>query len=451
MAMMTPKRLLAFLTVFLVVAAAYFLLDWRDRQKEQAEQAAKRLYQVKETEISSLTLKKGPQVIRLEKKDGTWRLTEPVHDTADKEVVQSVLTTLAYLTRNRELGEEKDFQPFGLDNPGLIVRFTVPGHEHQVLVGAPTPGRQGYYVLKDQNKNVMIISAADKESLDRPLTAWRDKTLLAFTPDKVKALKIRVDAHHVDLQKTSPDAWTWLGKEQIRVRADRVDSLLRRLDLARIKDFIIEFPGAKDLASCGLAPRPKGEIILEEGEHKAALLLGDTQKDAIYARRGSGGPIFLVEERLKKDIGQALSGLEDRRLWTGALSEVHKLSWGTPAKTWTAIKEEKSWRLTGPTNETLSQTPLRVEMALQRFQDLEDLRRWPEAKPAEPQGFVFELQNAADQLLVRLVETAGPDADKVEVSLEQPGKMERALISRKTYQGFKEDLDRLTQKPLKEN
>lgn len=449
--MMNPRRVLVFLTVFLVVAAAYFLVTWRDKQKEEAEQAAKRLYQVKEADIAALTLKKGNQEIRLEKKDQSWQIFSPVNAPADKEVVQSMLTTLAYLSKTRDLGEVQDLKSFGLDNPGLVVQFTAQGKDHQVLVGIPTPGKQGYYALKDQDKNVLIIGAGDKESLDRPLVALRDKTLLAFSRDKVKALRIRLDSQQVDLRKVSPDRWQWQGREQVKVRGDRVDSLLRRLDLAQVKDFVNETPGPKDLAACGLAPQPKGEIIVDEGERKAVLLLGNAQKKDIYARQGSVGPLLLVEERLKGDILQAVARLEDRRLWTGTLSSVHQASWGPPGKTWKAVKEEKSWKLTGPSQESLSQSSLRLEMALQRFQDLEYLSLQPGAKPPETKGFVFELRDAAGQPLVRMVELARPDPEKVEVILEQPGKTEKALVSLKPYQSWREDLDRLTQKSKEES
>ncbi len=445
--MISPRRVLVFLAVFLVVASGYFLVTWRDKQKEQAEQAAKRLYQVKEADIGALTLQKGTQVIRLEKKGQVWQIVSPVDSPADKDVVQSVLTTLAYLTKNRNLGELQDLKPFGLDPPGLIVRFTVQDKDHQLLIGNPIPGKHGYYVMRDQDKEVLIISAGDKESLDRPLAALRDKTLFAFALDKVKALKIRLDSHQVDLQKVSPGTWKWQGREQTKVRADRVESLLRRLDLARIRDFVTESPGAKELAAQGLAPKPKGEIVLEEGEQKTALLLGNAREEAVYARKGSGGPVFLVEERLKKDIEQALARLEDRRLWTETITGVHHISWGPPDKPWKAVKGEKSWQLTGPAKESLSQSFLRLEMALQRFQDLEYLRLRPGDKPAGSGSFLFELRDAADQLLVRLVEIGRPEPEKVEVSLEQPGKTEQALISLKPYQSWRDDLDRLTQKP----
>ncbi len=446
---MNPRRLFAFLAVFLVVAASYFLLTWREKQKEEAEQAAKRLYQIKEPDITALTLKKGADAIQLEKKNQTWHITRPINAKADTDIVQSLLSTLAYLSKDRDLGKEQDLKPFGLDKPGLVVEFTANGKAHQLVVGSPTPGKQGYYVLKDQDKDLLVIRAGDKESLDRPLTVLRDKTLLDFSLDKVKALKILFDSRQVDLEKVAPDMWKWQGREQFKVRTDRVESLLRRLDLARIKDFVAESPGDKDLAAFGLAPRPKGAVTVEEEKRKVTIVLGDKHKEGIYARKGSSGPLFLVEERLKKDIEQTIAGLEDRRLWSGQIADVQKVTWGPPDKGWTAVKKEKSWQLTGPAKESLTQSSVRLEMALLKFQDLEYTRLVSATKPSAPKKYLFELRDAAGNLLVRLAEIGTPEKDRVEVSLERAGKIEHALVSGKAYREWQEDMIRLTKKAKK--
>jgi hypothetical protein len=445
---MTPRRLWAFLAVFLAVAAAYFLMTWREQRQEQAKQAAQRLYQVKDSDITTLNLKRVGASIHLEKKGDLWEITKPIQAKADKDTVASLLLTLASLNKERDLGEEKDLQPFGLKNPAFMVEFTAGGKAYQLSVGNATPGKQGYYALADQKKDLVIIKSADKEALDRPLTAFRDKTLFAFSLGKVNAVKIRLDSRQVELEKKAPNTWKWVGREGVKVRADRVDSLLRRLDMARIKDFVAESPNAKELSDYGLA-KPLGAITLAEEKSSECLFLGVSQRQDLYARRGSAGPVFLVEERLKQDLEQALGKLEDRRLWSGDVALVHKVTWGPPDKAWTAFKEEKGWKLTGPGQESLTQPGLRLEMALQKFQDLEYARLAPQAWPPEPQAYLFELRGADDQVLVRLTSAGRPEKDQVAVSVEHPGTADRALVSLKAYQDWQADWARLTQEPGK--
>ncbi len=445
---MKPRRLLAFLAVFVVLAGAYFLLSWQESRKEAAEQAAKRLFRVKDAHISALTLKKGKEVIRLEKQEKVWQITRPVQAKADQDVVRSLVSSLAYLSRERTLGEEKDLKPFGLDQPTFILEFSAQGKAHRLVIGSATPGKHGYYAQRDQSPEVLVISAADKYTLDRPLTALRDKRLVEISVAKVKRLKIRLDSLQADLRQVSPAVWKWSGREKFKVRPDRVECLLRRLDMARIKEFVSEKPRARELAAFGLAPQPQGEVIITQGkEETATLFLGRSRKQDIYARKGRTGPVFLVDQRLLKDLQDGIARLEDRRLWTGQVAEVHQVVWGPPGQTWTAVKEAKSWKLTGPDRQSLSQSALRLEAGLVKFQDLEYTELLPAVATPQPGTYLLELKDSAGKPLLALAELAKPDKDKVEVSLKRGEKVERALVPLKPYQEWQEYMQKLTEKP----
>jgi hypothetical protein len=443
---MNPRRVLALLAVFLVVAASYFLLTWRESRKELAEKAARQLYQVKEADITALSLKKGVEAIHLEKKAEAWQITAPIAAEADQHIVQSMLATLASLSKDRDLGQAKDLKPYGLDNPAFIAQFTADGQVHRLAVGIRTPGKQGYYALKDQDDALLIIAAMDKESLDRPLAALRDKRIFAFSVDKVKALRLNLGSQQVELEKTGPSSWQWPGREGFKVRGDRVESLLRRLELARMRDFVAESPGAQDLTAYGLAPKPKGEVIIDEGERRETLFLGAGRPEGVLARKGADGPVFLLEERLTKDLEGTVAGLEDRRLWSGDTADVRKVAWGPPAELWTAALEEKGWRLSRD-KESLTRGSVHLEYALVKLQDLEYARLLPAAAPPEQPAYLVELRNASGHLILRLAEVGKPEQDKVEVSLERQGAVERALIPLQPYQRWQEDMARLTKAP----
>ena len=147
---MTPRRLLPLLAVFLVLAVSFITLQWYQERQEQARQQAKKIFPVKEEEITALTLKRGKEEIRLIKKDKEWEIINPLKSKADPVAVSSLLTTLSFLDKVRDLGEEKDLANFGLSEPALVVEFNAQGKIYKLALGAKTPGDQGYYVRKDQ-------------------------------------------------------------------------------------------------------------------------------------------------------------------------------------------------------------------------------------------------------------------------------------------------------------
>ena len=353
---MTFRRLIPYVVIFLILAGAYAGLRWRQEQQVARDEQAKKVFHLKETDISDLSLVRGKDEVRLVKKDRDWHLTAPLNTRADQTVVDSVLATLARLQKERELGEEKDLKPFGLDKPGLVVKFTAQGQPHQLAFGAKVPGDQNYYALRDQDPHLLTISMGNKDSLDRQLLALRDKTLLPFIIGEVKGLKVKgpkgKDSKGKDtrtlvaLEKTGPQTWRWVGRPDFRVRGDRVEKLLRDIHDARARNFIEPIP--KKLADLGLAQDRQIEITVVTPAGDQVLWLGAKKGAEVYARIGAAGPVALVDAALADEVDKTLKSLEDRRLWSGAIPEVHQVVWGPPGKTWTARIDQGAWKITGP-------------------------------------------------------------------------------------------------------
>jgi hypothetical protein len=441
---MTPRKVLPYLILFLVLAGGYWGLTWRQERREAREAEGKKVFAVKADDIQDLALRKGAEEIRLARREKDWEIVQPLKAPADQQVVTAMLATLGRLQKERDLGTVKDLKNFGLEKPALTLAFTAAGQPHQLLVGAKAPGERYYYVLRDQEPQVLLVNAGDKESLDRSLTALRDKTLMTFQEDQVKAVRLRVDHQKAELSRDG-SRWRWAGHEETAVRPDRVQALLRQLQYARVREFVAEAPG--NPASYGLAPRPQGEVVLETEKTKLTLYLGGKTKDGVYARLGTSGPVVLVDKDLPANLAKAAGSLEDRRLWRGDLSQVARVVWGPPAKPWVAVKEKDFWNLTGPDGQHVRQHAARVEMALRRLQDLEFMRLLPQAPGAGEEAALVTLSDASGKLLYHLGEKGKKAGKDLEVRAEAEGKAVGALISARDYDQWQGEMERLTQPP----
>jgi hypothetical protein len=442
---MTPRRLIPYLLVFLVLAGTYGGLQWQQSRKAAQEQQAKEVFSFKPQDITGLTLIRGAQTVRLVKQDQVWRLAAPLEDKADQGIVDAMVMTLARLASDRRLGPQPELKPFGLDKPGLVVGFPTPEKSGRLALGAETPGGRAWYALKDQGPEVLVISGHRKDSLDKSLLALRDKTLLAFSPDKVAALKITTDDGVTLLEKTGPGAWRQAGQDDFKVRGDRVETLLRQLQMGRIKDFPAEPPELRDV---GLAPEPAVQVALRLDSGQVVLSLGDKQGARLYGRGNLSGPVVQVEPDLADHIDKLLASLEDRRLWPGPVTEVAKIVWGPPDKPWTAAKEKDGWKVTSPEGAVITQSAPKVEMALWRVQNLE-FTQPPGAAAAEAGAGVFavELWSQDGQPLARLAELPGGAGADVLVRWQRGDAVHRARLPRQKWQELLEDLNRLTAAP----
>jgi len=441
---MTPRRLIPYLVIFLILAGTYAGLRWRQESQQAWEEQAKKVFHLQETEISGLSLIRGKEEVRLAKEDSLWRLTAPLNAKADQATVASMLTTLARLRKERVLEVEKDLKPFGLDKPGLVVKFTAQGQPHQVAIGAKVPGSENYYALKDQDPCVLVISRGGKDSLDRQVLALRDKALLSFISGEVKGLKITRDKTEVNLDKTGPQTWRWGGRPDFRVRGDRVEKLIQDLHLAQAKNFLEKPP--KNPADLGLVPARRTAITVVTPGGGQSLFLGVKKGEAAYARQGAAGPVMLVDAGLLDKINRTLASLEDRRLWTGDIAAVRQVVWGPPGKTWTARKDQgkDTWQITGPGQAAVQPNPVRLEMALWNFQNLEGVPEPAKAKiTTGPPTFVLKLLDQAGQPLLNLEEVGALGKTGVKLIKRAGDKTETALTPTAPFRQWQAGMQRL--------
>ena len=450
---MTPRRLIPYLVVFLILAVAYGGLRWGKERQVARDEEAKKVFHLQESDLSDLGLVRGKDEIRLVKKDRVWHLTAPLNTRADQTVVASMLTTLTRLRMERDLGAEKDLKPFGLDKPGLVVKFTAQGQPHQLVIGAKAPGDQNYYALRDQDPHLLTISMGSRDSLDRQLLALRDKILLPFIMGEVKGLKVKSPKTATVLSKTGPQTWVWVGHPDFRVRGDRVEKLLRDLHIARAKNFLE--PPPKKLKPLGLVPDHRTEITVETSAGDRTLWLGAKKDDAVYGRLGPRGAVVLVDAALADEVNKTLKSLEDRRLWSGAIAAVHQVVWGPPGKTWTARKDQGTWKISGPGQASTQQPAARLELALWNFQKLEEVKiEAPKDAPKGSPVFGLDLLDQAGKPLLHLEEmevktkakAKGKDKDKDHLAVRtREGKTTATvLIAREPFRQWQAEMQRLT-------
>ena len=445
---MIPRRLLPYLALFLILLGLYSVLTRRQDREEAQKTEAKKIFQVKEGQIDALVLKRGNAQVRLVKKGGTWFITSPKEMRADPVTVDSILSTLAYLQKERDLGKVKDLKAYGLDKPSLEVEFFVKGKGRRLAIGQATPGESGYYVYQDQApQDLLVINPGNKASLDRKEKDLRDKSLFAYIPDKVKSLSLKIPgAPEAQLEKKGPKAWSWVGRKQFPVRGDKVEKLLRTLSLSRAQDFVADNPKAKDLKTYGLAP-PRGKVVVLQDNKPQILLLGLKARTGDYARKAPDGPVVETDKDLLALVTKTLGTLEDRRLWRGQAKAVQKVVWGTPDKTWTGVKGKDFWQITGPGKKKIKQPAVLMEVGLWKLQNLEAIGPAPAKTSAAKPIYLLELFDGKGKPLFRLEGLGLDKKQQVLARVKIGDKADTVLVPLKPYLAWQQEMARLASPP----
>ncbi|MBW1952475.1 MAG: DUF4340 domain-containing protein [Deltaproteobacteria bacterium] len=439
---MSIKKLLPYLVVLLVVAGGFFISEHYQSQKEAEEKAAKKVFAVPADKITAITLKRDGREIKLTK-NKKWQIIQPLPTPADDFAVNSLRDTLAGLEKQREIEVEPEkLVDYGLDHPDLIVDFAADPKTYQLRIGHKVPGGRGYYAQPDATGKVLLISAIDKEALDKNLTALRDKTVFTISPEKANALEVRTAKVDLTLKKTSPETWVWEDHPQTRIRTDRVESLLRQLRNLRAQEFVSEKP--ENLEIYGLAPVPAARITVSQDKQKETLLLGAKKGKLCYAHKTGRLPIFQVDRELLEGLPTSASQLEDRRLWRGKEAEVEKMNWGPPDQQVKATKEKDDWRLTFPDGRVEKKPAMRLGRVLWRLKELEYERLVPSTNPSpKDPKFSLQLIGSQDKPLLKLETFDAKEPDLLRVRSIQGEQTLDALVSKKSLAAWRQELGNL--------
>jgi len=434
------RRLLPYLAVLVALAAGWLLSQVYQARQESREKETRKIFRLQAADITAVSLKKAGAELEL-RKNGDWRLVRPVAAKADTATLNSLLTTLAGLDKQRALSvPESELAAFGLDKPAFVVEFTAGTAAHVLKVGSKTPGARTYYALADADPQVQIIQSFDKESLDRNLTSLRDKTIFTFDPAKVTALALKTPTVKMTLSRAA-EKWSAAEDPKAQLREDKVAAFLRQLTMLRAREFAAD--QAADLKRYGLAPEAV-TIAVTQGQDTQTLRVGRPVGERRYARKEGSPAVMVLGPEALTQVPASLSSWEDRRLWKGPETAVHRLTWGPPPTPTTAVKTPEGWKLTEPGGQTRDLPEMRLQMILFKLKELEYSQLPPTGTPpAGTPAFTVALTGEADAPLAALEAFPATAAGLVPVRVSRGEEKFTALVPDKIWGDWTKELDTL--------
>jgi hypothetical protein len=289
-----------------IVLVVFYLYEGRKEAKEKsAKEEAKVLFPVKADQVQHLTLKREKESIRLERTgaDSDWLIVAPIRAPIDKMTLSRLQRTLAELKYERLISESAaDLSEFGLDNPSLVISFGREREEETLSLGAQSPMGPSLYASVSNTKKVYLISALEKQELDKSLYDLREKKLLSFEMDKITKVMIERKQGRWRLYRKE-GRWRLEGDEEFKVDQKKVEAFVRPILWADALSF--EKEDADDLKAYGLH-NPSARIILSDDAKTEEMIFGDPVKDTnearLYAMVQGRSQIVTVRKRVLDDI-----------------------------------------------------------------------------------------------------------------------------------------------------
>jgi hypothetical protein len=277
---MQPRTSAILLAIALALGAfVYFYEIGGEDARREAEEQARRLFPAVEqdaVEWIALTTREGIEA-RLERREGSWSLAEPVVFPADRFAVDGMAANLAGLVSEAALENPQPLLEYDLDDAARTVRFSAGGQERALLLGRQTPVGSNTYAKTGGSDAVYTVQTYKAQSFDKALDDLREKRILDFDTSAIQRVEARWPNGRVVLERAEAagdgadgqserGAWRLVAPLEARADDEVVDDLLSDLSYLRAVGFVDDPP---DAAEAGLDP-PSFEVILTPAEEGGA-------------------------------------------------------------------------------------------------------------------------------------------------------------------------------------
>ncbi len=343
---MNPRTTVVLFAVALLLGAFVYFYEIRGgEQRKEAELTASKLFPGIEADgVDRISLVTSDDVAaRVERRDGLWRVIEPVDFPGDAVSLDGISSTLAQLSSEGAIDQPQSADIYGLGEQVQEFRFAVGDVEHTLRIGDKTPVGANTYVATSESDKVFMLPSWRVNSLRKSLDDLRDRRPIHFDRNSITRLHARWPGGGVVVEKRD-DVWWIVDPIEGRADASTLETLLSDLSFLRADGFVDDPPPD---AETGL-DRPEFAVELEtdsaDQETPLHLAMGAVLDGKVRLVRGAQSALYRVAEQRLGDFPRALLTYRFKELASFVESEAasFELAFDDPAHESLEIRGQRS-------------------------------------------------------------------------------------------------------------
>ena len=349
------RNLLIWVFVLAGLGVFVYLYEFKGEPKrEAAKEKAEKLFDVKDPDIASMTIQRGPETTELDRKNGQWELVSPVSATADQSTLNDIASNLSTTSTVRSLAGDQNFSQYGLQPPKIQVKFkTRQAASFELDLGDKDYSDTNVYAKASNRPEVVLIPSSVFTSLDKSQFQLRDRKILEFDADQAAQIDFASSTGRFQAQKSGAD-WRIVQPVSTAADASSISSFLSDVTGAQVAQFV-DHPDV-NLKKYGLQP-PVETLTVTMGQGAQAqrkeLLIGSKAGDKIYAKVDGAPAVFEIDSTTVDKLRPDPFKLRDKRLVTEEATDLQRVSIEVGKTAYVFDRDnskEGSWKVMQPTN-----------------------------------------------------------------------------------------------------
>ena len=311
----------------------------------------------------------GSPLFAIEKRDGWWRLVEPLSAAVDEDRVMKLLDSVSFAAAKEVLTERdlrkvgRTLADFGLDSPCLAAAFVGPGgFSRRIAFGRHTPTGDAVYATASEEgaRSVFVLPSQVFDAVDLSVDDLRSRAISSFDPAEVVSIDIKRGVELLRLRRTG-DKWGTTAPVAAPASAAKIMEFLAALSVARAERFV--WPSAETgapsavqelsdalLSSSGLDAENAVTVTLKTG--------GGADEQISFGREAGDGlvnalssharAVVCVSSALKRQALADVSVFSDDRLFPYRAEEVGAISISSESGEVLLSRDGDKWRIDAP-------------------------------------------------------------------------------------------------------
>lgn len=344
---------LLFTLIVIGLAAYVFFFEYKKGQQDEIKkkEAAVIFAGLELSQVSGVTVKpnhaNSESDIVLERIESGWSITKPVNDLADKDAVETYVSTLLEEKAQDSLGTDVDLKTLGLDQPKGGVLLKAGESTHQINIGTVKAYDGSLYATVSNKPGVQLVSLVWDSLLNKKPSDFRSKRLERSRFENWSHVRTKVDGvNKVELIKKS-DEWELVPKSEIPVDAELVKGFITQMVTLEIQDFLAETK--TDLARYGLLS-PRAELFLSGDkdnkpvDYKLSFSNKNSEKDFANAVSSDFSGVAKVHAAILDVVSRPREYFYDRKFpFQYDVTHAHQLKIHTPQLKLSLVKKDNKW------------------------------------------------------------------------------------------------------------
>jgi hypothetical protein len=310
----------------LAIGGAFFGYIWfvernQKTTRELADTTA-RVVEIEQSKISGISIKNSETSIELSKKDGIWKIEQPLSDRADPTAISQLLSMVETLRHDSRIDfpsaqAAEKLKEFGVTESDLRLKLkSDSGKETELLLGNDSAIEGKVYVRVNGSDTVYVVRNALRNQVTKKVEDFRDKKLADTAPSLVSKVQVKTAEGEFELERKNTH-WDFVRPLRARAADQKVNDLLAGVLNAQVSQFLAEAPTPEQALS-----EPRATVTMSvEGEKEPLVLLvgaaptGDDSKDRSFAKLSSRAAVTVLSNAALDPLIKARpNDLRDRKL-----------------------------------------------------------------------------------------------------------------------------------------